>query len=219
MQTNLKLQDWWLDRFFSSSITKDFYLTGGTALARFYFHHRESIDLDFFTNNQSTDLAQVAALIEGIIIEGKLQIINKVQTPTFLQYILTDPTGENLKIDVVKDIPVHFGELVSKGNIKIDSLENIGSNKITAILGRTEAKDFIDFYWILHETPLKFEALLEDAKEKDLGLSEFYFANSLAQVEKLQIFPMMLKPFDQTEMKKFFAELSQKLFQEIKPRE
>lgn len=28
-----------------------FYLVGGTALSRGYFHHRESYDLDFFTKN------------------------------------------------------------------------------------------------------------------------------------------------------------------------
>lgn len=26
-----------------------FYLSGGTALSLYYFHHRESLDLDFFT--------------------------------------------------------------------------------------------------------------------------------------------------------------------------
>ncbi|MBI3815671.1 MAG: nucleotidyl transferase AbiEii/AbiGii toxin family protein [Nitrospinae bacterium] len=35
------------DRY--SGIAKDFFLTGGTALSAFYLHHRESIDLDFFS--------------------------------------------------------------------------------------------------------------------------------------------------------------------------
>ena len=32
-----------------SSIANNFYLTGGTALAAFFLHHRLSEDLDFFT--------------------------------------------------------------------------------------------------------------------------------------------------------------------------
>ena len=55
--------------------------------------------------------------------------------------------------------------------------------------------------------------------KKDIGLSEFYFANSLTQVEKLQNFPVMLKPFDEMKMRMFFAELPQKLFVQIKPQE
>jgi len=219
MQTNQHLQDWWLEHFFASPITQDFYLTGGTALASFYFNHRESIDLDFFTNNQTVDLTKIDSVIANLISEGHFKIINKVQTPTFLQYILDDSDQIGIKLDVVKDIPVYFGKPIQKGKIRIDTLENIGSNKITAILGRTEAKDFVDLYWILNQTPLKFADLYAMAKKKDLGLNEFYFANSLAQVEKLKTFPVMLKPLDQNAMRKFFSELSEKLFAQIKPEE
>ena len=31
----------------------DFYLVGGTALSLYYFHHRQSLDLDFFTTEFS----------------------------------------------------------------------------------------------------------------------------------------------------------------------
>ncbi len=33
-------------------LVKDFYLTGGTALAAFYLFHRYSFDLDFFTKDK-----------------------------------------------------------------------------------------------------------------------------------------------------------------------
>ena len=32
-------------------IAKNFFLTGGTALSVFYFHHRSSEDIDFFSTN------------------------------------------------------------------------------------------------------------------------------------------------------------------------
>ena len=35
------------------SIDTKFYLTGGTALSRFYLNHRYSEDLDFFTNRDT----------------------------------------------------------------------------------------------------------------------------------------------------------------------
>ena len=64
----------------------------------------------------------------------KLDIIKQVTTDTFLQFIWKNEQGNQLKVDVVKDIPRHFGEMKMHGKIRLDSLENIGSNKILAIL-------------------------------------------------------------------------------------
>ena len=42
-----------LTSFFQKGLgERGFYLTGGTALAEFYLHHRYSDDLDFFTRKQ-----------------------------------------------------------------------------------------------------------------------------------------------------------------------
>jgi hypothetical protein len=46
MNANIVLQNHFLERFFAGPLAEYFYLTGGTALASFYFHHRESFDLD-----------------------------------------------------------------------------------------------------------------------------------------------------------------------------
>lgn len=36
-----------------------FYLTGGTALSRFYYHHRYSDDLDYFVNNRKPEYCKM----------------------------------------------------------------------------------------------------------------------------------------------------------------
>lgn len=59
MGINYQFQDQFLDRFFALSLSENFYLTGGTALARFYYHHRESVDLDLFTQNQTQDFNEL----------------------------------------------------------------------------------------------------------------------------------------------------------------
>jgi len=217
MSANFALQDRFLEGFFSGPLAEHFYLTGGTALARFYFHHRESLDLDLFTNDWGQEFAHANQIILGILHTLELRITSQVVTDTFLQYIVTDAAGTPLKVDLVKDIPVHFGELVTRNGIRIDSLENIGSNKVLAIFGRTDAKDFIDLYWILQQTGFKFDDLYRRSREKDMGLSELYLAYALQNVEKIRLFPRMLEPLAWDEIKTFFQKLARALLTQIKP--
>jgi predicted nucleotidyltransferase component of viral defense system len=144
MNANFALQDRFLERFFAGPLSEHFYLTGGTALARFYFHHRESLDLDLFTNDFGQDFAQVNQTVLGILNALELQITSQVVTDTFIQYIVAGQVGVSLKVDLVKDVSVHFGEIGVKDGVRLDSLQNIGSNKVPAIFGRTDAKDFIE---------------------------------------------------------------------------
>ena len=44
----------------------DFYLTGGTALSRFYLNHRYSDDLDFFVNNHAAFNEQCKQVLSGL---------------------------------------------------------------------------------------------------------------------------------------------------------
>ncbi len=219
MFINYPLQDKFLEKFFSSRFGRDFYLTGGTALARFYFNHRQSLDLDLFSHNQKIDFNEINFEILKIINALGLTLTKQVNTETFLQYICEGKNALDLKIDIVRDIPVHFGKIIKMGIVRIDSLENIGSNKILAILGRSDAKDFIDLYFILTQTQLKFGYLYDLAKQKDLGLSEFYLANSIRQIKEINIYPQMLKQFNKTLMLKFYDNLSKKLLAKIKPKE
>ncbi|EKE04923.1 MAG: hypothetical protein ACD_19C00429G0083 [uncultured bacterium] len=212
-----KLQDDFLEEFFSENLAPDFYLTGGTALSRFYLHHRLSDDIDLFTQNQKIDFSHVNSLVLRILDKLKLKIIKQVNTDTFLQYITKSKNGNTLKIDFVKEIPVHFGEFKMKGKVRIDSLENIGSNKVLTIFGRRDAKDFIDLYFILQKTKLEFDHFYNLAIQKDLGLSEFYLANSMRQIEDISIYPKMLVKLDKNKLIKFYSELAEKLMLRIKP--
>ena len=66
-------------------------------------------------------------------------------------------------------------------------------------------------------TKLQFEDLFEMAKRKDLGLTEFYLANALRQIEQVTVYPVILKPLNKQEMIRFYLDLSKKLLAKIKP--
>lgn len=218
MTINYQLQDKFLEIFFSSKFGPNFYLTGGTALARFYFQHRESVDLDLFTNNGDIDFNEVNLTLNKIGQQLLLTTLKQVTTRDFLQFIWEDKQKIPLKIDCIKDIPRHFGNIKIQGSVRIDSLENIGSNKILAVFGRTDWKDFIDLYFILQKSNFSFDHLYQLAKQKDLGLSEQFLAYSLAEVEKARLWPKMLVKLDQKTLLSFYKNLSQKLFKRIKPK-
>ncbi len=211
-----KLQEEMLQSFFARPIGKSYFLTGGTALSGFYFYHRESIDLDLFTF-ETIEIEPVRQIFEMVAKQAGLSLDHRVATEGYHKFFLTGKK-EELKIDLVREQKVHFGKFKTVGKIRVDSVENIGSNKITAIFNRTEAKDFIDLYFILRKKLFTFAKLFQDAKKKDLGMSEFYLAHMLLGVKNLKNFPEMLVPFNKDSMERYFVSLANNLLLEVKPR-
>lgn len=208
------LQSDWLDEFFVATSAAKFFLTGGTALAEYYFQHRLSDDIDLFT---TSDEAFELARRETVEVARRLNcaLTDRVAAPAFQQFILTR-VDETLRVDLVRDIDIQFGAHLQRGRVIVDSLENIGANKITAIFGRTAAKDFVDFYFIL-QAGHTFDDLLRLTKEKDTGLTEFFLAGMMRQVVKLDRLPRMLKDVSLDKLKEFYLSLADDLLRNIRP--
>jgi len=125
-------------------ISDDFFLTGGTALSVFYLHHRASEDLDFFTIGH-VDLARISETLSRIY-QQNLRLLQS--STSFLSYLIN-----NVKVDFVIDPlsetkrPYHH-TLKNGKTLLIDLIDNISSNKLTAMVSRFELKDLIDFYFI-----------------------------------------------------------------------
>ena len=96
-------------------------------------------------------------------------------------------------------------------------MENIGSNKINAIFGRLEIKDYIDLYSIVTQTKYTFDELFGLARQKDLGLSEFYFANAIADISQIQTWPDLKVDLNKQAMFNFYKKLTTDLLLKIKP--
>lgn len=120
-----------------------FYLAGGTGLA-IYFGHRQSVDLDWFTESVLPDPLRFAQTLreEGIPIEtenfeeGTLHgSVNRVLL-SFLEYHYT----------LLQ--PCNFW---SEGNCYLASLDDIASMKLAAVAQRGSRKDFIDVYALVQQ--------------------------------------------------------------------
>ena len=208
-----------LQTFFSTDFSKTFYLTGGTALSAFYFGHRESKDLDFFSH-QSYDPAILDEAIKKLSQATNSSVTTKVKTDNYNEIYLENKTENWIqRIDIVQDIPKRFGDPLDIDGIKVDSLENIGSNKVLTVFGRAEPKDFIDLYFILHKSQLNLPHLFDLAKQKDLGLTEFYLANSFLQADQIQSWPPTKLPLDIPSLTGYFRNQAHTLYSQIKPQQ
>ena len=73
-----------------------------------------------------------------------------------------------LTLNFVNDVPSHFGDIQQSPVFhRIDSWQNILSNKICA-LSRLEGKDIADIVFIAKKYSFDWEAIIAEAKEKDL---------------------------------------------------
>lgn len=154
-----KLQDEVLKVVFTTE--HEFYLTGGTCLSRFYVEKRYSDDLDFFTN-QSPRYSFAIKNIKKALNEN-FQLTVEVESKDFTRFKIDDL----LQVDFVNDISFRYKEpVVSEEHYLIDTIENILSNKLTAVVGRDNPKDIFDIYLIWKFYEINWEQILETAHKK-----------------------------------------------------
>ena len=160
----------------------DFYLSGGTALGRFYLHHRYSEDLDFFVNSLPLFKEQCEAVLVALN-AADLGLTIGMTSERFLRCFVTD-RDLSLKLDFINDVPVHYGTLQSFDLYnRVDSCRNILSNKISA-LSRLEPKDVADILYLCRVYSFSWEEIIGEAREKDL------WVNPLTVSRMVQGFPL-----------------------------
>lgn len=140
----------------------DSYLAGGTALY-YYFHHRLSVDLDFFTGRDFNPEMLVFKLREAFS-AADVEIMEKETLIAFL-------SPEKVKLSLFLFpypllTPLKNLELSEGVGCPAASLDDIAAMKSMAISQRGSARDFIDLYYLLKHTHMKFEDLLSFIQKK-----------------------------------------------------
>lgn len=171
-----RIQDKLLEIVFA--LEHEFYLTGGTALHRFYYNLRYSDDLDFFSNNDvlfSENISEILKACEKNEIEYK----RIVQVKDFQRVMINDL----LQLDFVNDRVYREGKSNIINGMRIDNKINILTNKIVAILNRDEEKDIFDLCAISYSEQFNWGKMLEIANKKALVDRSFL-------IERLKDFPV-----------------------------
>lgn len=142
-------------------VEREFYLTGGTCLSRFYVEKRYSDDLDFFANASPRYSFAVKNIQIALQKYFKTQVL--AATQNFSRFVINDI----LQLDFINDVAFRYKDVViSKEKYLIDNIENILSNKITAIIGRDNPKDVFDIVLIDTYYPISWNEILQAAHEK-----------------------------------------------------
>ena len=199
-----------LDALFAEEIVaQSFYLTGGTALAACYLFHRYSDDLDLFTNSQSLEV--VWPTLQHLL--PALGLTVESRTPRFIRL----RHAEGLRVDLVHDVPFRVGIPVRQGPWLIDSLENITLNKVSAIQGRLDVKDYVDLYLLLKDDPSRILALLAQATQKDASIEPFLWSRLIGDVETFRVLPRMIVPLRLEALIAFYRTVRRLILVSLKP--
>jgi hypothetical protein len=128
-----------------------------------------------------------------------IDLSKTVTTEKFVQLIV-NRKNVNLKVDFVNDISTHTGQLIfDPGYGYVDNLENILSNKLSAIF-RFEVKDVVDIWVISKNMKFKWGEVMENALQKEASLGPIEVFNILKSfpVENLSFIKWISQPdFDE----------------------
>lgn len=140
---------------------REFYLTGGTCLSRFYHEKRYSDDLDFFTNKSTRFYFAFKNIVAEL--EKSHSVTHEINAKEFNRI----KVDKLLMVDFVNESVSRYKEPVFlENNFIIDNIENILSNKLTAVMGRDNPKDIFDIFLICKFYNFYWSNILETTREK-----------------------------------------------------
>ncbi|MBI4097416.1 MAG: nucleotidyl transferase AbiEii/AbiGii toxin family protein [Candidatus Levybacteria bacterium] len=186
--------------FLLQPLKNRFYLAGGTALA-LMFGHRDSIDFDFFSEEEF-ETEELYKKLQDIF---KQKSIKKIQEENNTLTILLD---NEVKISFFSYPYKMLDAFIDEGNIRLASLVDIGCMKLSTIVSRSTIKDYVDLYFILKQE--KLEELLSGCLQKYPQIDRMLILKSLVYFDDIEAVPLKFMPGKEVkleEVKRFFEQL------------
>lgn len=160
-------------------------LSGGTALARFYFHHRLSEDLDFFCEEFSYSFAKIEGIVNRLRKQGiRCELVGRTDQVNCLK--VASYTVEKIppiKVDFLEDPFSGMWKPIrktteSKLSFRVDALDQIYYRKLFSLLEQwhrgaeiTRMKDLLDLYW-LHKRHRSLEKTIRSFRTQHVPIDE-----------------------------------------------
>lgn len=193
-------------------LKKKFYFGGGTALSVFYLHHRYSDDLDFFSKSP-LDPDEIIAFINKI--SRKVGVAAKMTKKEMVMLFEFHRGKDSLKVDFLY-FPYHqIDKGIEHRSISVDSLKDIGANKLLTVNLETNPKDYVDLYFIINNKLTLWDLLYAVEAKFNLQLDLIALGEDFLEAEKIAVLPRMIKSLTLKELKSFFRKKAEILGKKV----
>lgn len=162
----------------ASPLAESFYLAGGTALA-VQLGHRQSIDLDFFSDKEWAG-DEIKRRLAGL---GKFEVVS--EAPDTLHGLL-----DGVRVSFFRYYQALLFSAVLFEGLKLADERDIAAMKINAISSRGSKKDFIDLFFLLKKYSLQDVFDFFENKFKGVNYNKLHILKSLTYFEEAEDEPM-----------------------------
>jgi hypothetical protein len=168
---------------------EDFALAGGAALIVRGDVDRRTRDLDFF-GLSAVAVDRLIPAAERALFDDGLRVERVIDHSGFARLLVEDGPDQT-EIDIGSDARLFPAE--EGPGFLLLSGEELAIDKLLALFGRAEARDFVDLMAV--EERYGLDRLLDLAAEKDRGFDAKVFAEMLGRIDRL---PRAAFPLDDT---------------------
>ena len=170
-------------------------LAGGTALARYYLHHRVSYDLDFFVGEEfspeklSIDLGRIGIILDNVSIDSGGVFAHQLHG-----YAKLDDSI--VKISFVEDVYADMWPLKKFGNVITEEIGGLYHRKLRAISGsgygkatkgaRQTARDLLDAY-VLNSQIQPIHLFLIESNQRGANFPQDAFSANILSMPWIEL--------------------------------
>ena len=202
-----------LINFLADSQIRDLiYFTGGTALSKCYLKHRLSTDIDIFSSDL-IDENTLQIFIKDLKEKLKIKKIKSIRSMNRNMYMLDD-----LKFEIVYFPFKNIDKFSYYKNLKLDSLEDIATNKILSLYQRNDPKDVFDIFCILQNTDLSINTLIANVEKKfsEMISESLLMAKIQSNVKNIEVLePIVFQKKSLTKARDYFTQKNKKFLARI----
>lgn len=193
-----------------TSFTKNYYLSGGTALSEYYLHHRLSEDLDFFNENE-VDKIWLNSLTKKIsqTIKATSQDIQESFNRNLVFFTIRNKI---IKTEFTYYPFTQIKKPKTISGIKVDSEIDIAVNKFFTIYQKPTARHFIDLYLLLESKKYTWEQIEKLARIKfDTVIDPIQLGSQLIKAETVLDLPKMVITLPEKLWRNYFLTVAKEL--------
>jgi hypothetical protein len=162
--------------------------------------------------------------VKRVLDHKGLEVFSEHEGDEFVRFFVREigDLGKGLKVELCRDVGAQMTPPNVVEGVIVDSFEDIAVNKVCAIFGRTEIKDFVDLFFILRDSKFSLDYLVGRAKEKEAAFDTedgaLEFATKLLGVKDLQLHNIrMIKSLDINELRSSLVPEAETIIRRLRP--